>query len=297
MIIQSVKVVEPESSVISLGDLDVTMLYIQGCSSDDYSDNHFHTSYEIQYVFDGTLLLETKDNVLTVKAGESVLIPPYVIHRNISEDQHYSRFSMSLFFEHNQKNDKEDFSEYVYYCELFRRIDTVRQLSDEGISHMFERFLSLGTNPEARHRKELYLSMIFTTVSDILKQSMSDGNIHTKGETKQLSLEDRKRGFMIEQYIALNYTDPDLSDGLRKMLYLSRRQTDRIVRSVFGEGICKITEKYKMKTAGLLTSQTDQPLKKIAQDIGYTSYVGFYNAFIRYYGCSPEKYRTISHHL
>ena len=292
-IIPPVDIIDPDYSVLDLGDLDVTMLYIYEIKRDDYSDVHFHASFEMQYVTEGTLILETEGRTFQVRKGECVLIPPYVAHRNTGNNQHYGRFSMNVMLARDQNNDKKDFSEYVFYSDLFRRVDTVQYIADDDISGLFERFLALGGAPETRHRKELYLSMIFTSVSDMLRKRFPDSGAFGDSGSERLSLDDRKRGFMIEQYMALNYMNAGAARELQELLHLSRRQTDRIVRAATGSSIHQIAERYRMKMTGILTSQTDKPLGEIAEECGYTSYVGFYNAFLRFYGCSPEKYRKM----
>ena len=287
------EIVDPEYSLLTIGDLDVTLLYTCGIKRDDYSDVHFHSCFEIQYITDGVMMLETEERIYEVKKGEVIIIPPYASHQNAENEHHYGRFSMNMILGRNQKNDKKEFSEFVYYSDLFRHIDSVQHITNKDISGFFEKYLRYDNTPGMKHLKELYLSIIFIRIAESLSETIPEYNRTYETEKQHLSLDDRKRAFMIEQYVVLNYMNVNACNELKELLHLSRRQTDRIVRTVTGSSLYQLIEKYRMKTAGLLTSQTDRAFNRIAEDCGYSSYVGFYNAFRRFYGYSPEKYREM----
>ena len=75
------------------------------------------------------------------------------------------------------------------------------------------------------------------------------------------------------------------------MLYLSERQTRNLIQKEFGADYKQLIIQERMKIADILLRKTAQTLEQIAQQVGYQSYSGFYLAYTRYYGISPEAAR------
>ena len=78
---------------------------------------------------------------------------------------------------------------------------------------------------------------------------------------------------------------------LMEELHLSRRQIDRTVRACMGESLNSLLIRQRMNAAQVLLRYTERPITVIAEEVGYTSYVGFYSAFKKHIGISPDAYR------
>ena len=78
---------------------------------------------------------------------------------------------------------------------------------------------------------------------------------------------------------------------LAKILNLSEKQTERTVKQIYGVTFKqKLTEK-RINVAKDLLFETENSINKIAELVGYSSYNGFYSAFIKLVGAPPETWR------
>jgi len=96
----------------------------------------------------------------------------------------------------------------------------------------------------------------------------------------------RKR--IIEEYISNFYMEQGGISELAKILYLSPRQTQSVVKSLMGENFKTLIVRQRIHAANLLMKTTNLSLDEISREIGYHSYSGFYMAYVKLMGCSPD---------
>jgi AraC-like DNA-binding protein len=97
---------------------------------------------------------------------------------------------------------------------------------------------------------------------------------------------------MIEDYFNEHYMEDVTLKDLANRLYLSEKQTDRMIKKAFGEGFSQHLCKIRMLIAKDLLTDTDKDVSEIALDVGYKSYNGFYLAFKQYVKMTPNQYRA-----
>lgn len=73
---------------------------------------------------------------------------------------------------------------------------------------------------------------------------------------------------------------------------VSPRHLARLLRAVTGVAPAAYIELARMERARLLLLRTDEPIKQIAQQIGYPDVHHFTRAFRRVFGCPPGQFRT-----
>ena len=100
-----------------------------------------------------------------------------------------------------------------------------------------------------------------------------------------------RQKWTIEDHITQHYTDNSGIEGLAKALYLSQRQTSRLVKHFFGEDYKTIIIRRRMELAEIYLQNPDKSLDEIAYEVGYHSYSGFELCFKRYFGITPTKKR------
>ncbi len=99
------------------------------------------------------------------------------------------------------------------------------------------------------------------------------------------------RYYTIETWLAAHYTEPVTENDLAERLSLSKRQTSRILRELYGMSFREKLIEIRLHNAVQLLIQTDCPVEKISFMVGYTTPSGFYTAFCRKYGVSASVYR------
>ena len=287
---------ELESYRVAFGDLEIQFLSSMQVLSNDYSDIHYHTCFEIQYMTEGSNSIESGETVYPMVRGDVLWIPPNTLHRNlVTEGEQFQRISFSVIIGRNAAAPagiNEAFSEYLDYSRIFASAHGTQFIQSNSVAQHFRTLLRWIGQPEYRHRIPALLSLIFCEIADAIQQKNIIYASASLKEADQLSITDQKRKFLIEQFIALHYNSSTATEELMELLHLSRRHTDRVVRTLMGESLSVLLIRQRMHTAQILLRHTDKPITEIAHELGYTSYVGFYSTFRAALGCSPDEYRN-----
>ena len=94
----------------------------------------------------------------------------------------------------------------------------------------------------------------------------------------------------ILSYIQANYSHVKIRE-LAERFHYSERQITRIVQNCTGESFEALVTRLRMERAALLLRNTDTPIGKISQDVGYATISSFYRIFSATYACTPAGYR------
>lgn len=93
--------------------------------------------------------------------------------------------------------------------------------------------------------------------------------------------------------ILLSYYDKDITlSDVAKILYLSPRQTGRIIKSNFGMTWRELLIRRRMRVALWTLGKHDDSVESVAAYVGYRSVRGFYSTFEKFYGNPPNFYRN-----
>jgi len=95
----------------------------------------------------------------------------------------------------------------------------------------------------------------------------------------------------IQEYFNEYYMESITLGELSRLLNLSEKQTDRIIKKAYGTGFKQRLSRVRLKNAQELLKNTDLEIRIVAQQSGYQSYNGFYLAFRKQYECTPQEYR------
>lgn len=90
--------------------------------------------------------------------------------------------------------------------------------------------------------------------------------------------------YLIHEYIEQNYHRSLRLRDLAEVLHLSERQTQRIIRALFGMSFSKLLSSHRASVAERLAASSDMPWSEIAGYVGYETYSGFRRSFRRHGG-------------
>lgn len=79
---------------------------------------------------------------------------------------------------------------------------------------------------------------------------------------------------------------------MAQALFLSQRQTRKLVKQFLGEEFKTAIIRRRMELAEIYLHDSDKTLDEIAYEVGYRSYSGFELSFKRYFGIIPKKKRA-----
>jgi len=96
----------------------------------------------------------------------------------------------------------------------------------------------------------------------------------------------------IEVFLNDNFAKPVTENDLAEALAISKRQTSRIMKQIYGRTFHRRLEEQRMHMALQYLLLTDIPVEAIALKIGYSTASGFFLAFKKNFNTTPAEYRN-----
>lgn len=247
---------------------------------------------EIQYLFNGsmTILEGETNNAYTLTAGDCCIVPGEHHHSTDASDP-FERITFNWHIEKNSGCDTANSKEYDILEKIYNSVDDITIIHDEILIQMMNQYKVISNDPKRVaivERRTMLLNIIMHIMSLMAKQISFDNPISSQ---QHESTEKSSRKWIIEEHISSNYYVPDGLSGLAKKLYLSERQTRALVLKTFGKNYKEMIIEQRMENANIMLRNPLLSLDEISQQIGYRSYSGFYLAYTKYYGISPEEKR------
>jgi len=97
--------------------------------------------------------------------------------------------------------------------------------------------------------------------------------------------------FRILEYIDSHYNEKLTLNELAKRCYYQPKYFSKIFKKYYGISVSAYIQKLRLTHGKRLLTETDQPIKTIAREIGCSDSVAFYRYFKQEYGCSPAEFR------
>lgn len=278
----------------ALGDalFTVEIDFTKSWTSKNWQDTtHFHVDNEIHILLDGHAVLEIDGNDVSINTGDICLLAPRASHypKICSDMLEKANFWFSLTQSNNDNRLRKNFSEYVYYSNIFKSVSEHFIIKDAGLLSIVEKLIAEPFTGENEHVYQALLAVFFMTLAKRIEEHhlpYQDQAIRIASESEN-SFKQRK---IVEEFFQKRYNEEVSIEDLAKELCLSVPHTHRIVKKVFEGGFKKTLIKQRIEHACMLIKQRDLPLTEIACRCGYTSYNGFLSAFKSYMGKSPKEY-------
>jgi len=248
---------------------------------------HTHYHNELFTVFRGKMYITTEQGTETISAGETVLIPAGLAHKTEYSDN-IIRATMGFV---NPEGDS--------LLSPFHRI--ISEMSDSGriirytnayISQSVDRILSY-VHGDFKFRDVLIKGCIQEIAALLCQNGAStdhdslQNTSDSRNYRRYIISETFERAFLVRGFPLVFPTLEDLG----RQLHLSRRQTEREVKAMYGRTFSEQIFYLKMKKAQELLSDTDMSANSISSAVGYSSTRNFFLAFKKYFGMTPGEYR------
>lgn len=96
----------------------------------------------------------------------------------------------------------------------------------------------------------------------------------------------------ILEFLHQNFNNPDLCLAMvAEEFNISERYASQFIKEQIGKNYTQYVEELRMEEAQKLLKETDIPIKKIAEMVGYYNKNTFYKSFKRFFHTSPMKFR------
>ena len=246
---------------------------------------HKHFYIEFHYVYKGEekIIFPKLSREITLNEGELALIPESTYHKtetSPAKDMERFCFNFSVDADENSTNE---------LVKIYQSVTDYKVISNKSVSLLMERCRTIiSENPTPlEHTSEGII--LLDAVLEVFKTLYN-----TKKPPLKRQLNKQYQKWLIEEYISNFYSFSDGIAGLASKLYLSERQTRRIVKQLFGEEYKALIIMRRIETAQILLTTSKLSLEEIGEKIGYKSYSGFHMAFTKALGITPGDYRKNS---
>lgn len=242
---------------------------------------HSHKYFELFFVEKGDIQIELGTKIITIFENEVVIIPPHIIHRSLSGHKYIRVFCIEfLMVPSDSQNRSRTFMNIL-------RTDTPIVLNtNTELKAVFSRFEHYAQR-ESKYKLAL-MGACFYEMLCLIKELFAD-----QADTDKVlsDLNSEYRGYIIDDYINSHFLQEISLSELARLVYLSERQVNNIIKKTYGQSFHKRVLSLRMQNATKLLCETDMMIKDIAVSVGYASVHGFYSAFEKLYDVTPDEYR------
>ncbi len=207
---------------------------------------HNHNYTEIHMVSGGKILFTVGNERYSASSGDVIIVPPKVYHCCSAEDDNVSHSAFQI----SHDTDKPA----LYNI-------------DPGIMSSFFKEIARAEESGDHTVVSAYITLIFS---------------HFDNAPKEIPHTAIDYGFFIHEFFTLNYNKDIRLADLAAQLFLSERQTERLVIEYTGKTFREKLTEVRMDMAKLLLSTSDMSLGEVAAYVGYRSYAGFWKAMKKY---------------
>ena len=281
------------SSIIAIGNTDFKVTFRGTDSFDDnewYSKPHRHPFAEMHLVNQGRALIKISTGKILLSDNHICIIPAKCYHSPKSITSKLSRMSFYIEIEKNADSGDDTYSVYKSIFEA--KMPFYKECKSSYLKDIFELDKSAGFFGITNNKFEFLLSLLLCEIYDA-----NTSGAFANEESKSI---DSKANLLIKFEKYLNFI-PENGNGentdfifnkIASELYLSPSQLRRLIKKHFNCTYRELLVECKMERAKILIDDSDITLENVAELCGYSTYAGFYKAFTKYTGTTPDKYRS-----
>lgn len=282
---------------IELGKSLLNILYVRFAQPERirYIGNHSHSSYELHFIPYGHGKLITNGRAYNIVPGTMYLTGPNVYHEQkgdaadpmaeycvnfeILENHSFKPAQKGTYTGQDQNFIEKSLSNTVFWF---------GQDKHDNI-HLFDMLLE-----EINNKQIGYYFNIRNYISIILTNTVRcySNNLLSADPPPVKDMNDRRR-LLADQYIEKDWNTRSIEDLAHK-LGVSRRQLNRIFIKYYGMSFNQKLTQVRMENATKLLAETSQPIRQVADLVGYDDFGYFCRAFKKSYSMTALEYRHIN---
>lgn len=215
-------------------------------SKETASNLHKHNFPEIHFVTGGNAIFLIGEKKTQLESGSIMIIPQGEFHCCLEKEEGTLHNAFQVDFD-------------------TKHIKTAH-IGSETVSNLFKEMDCLKTTED------------YSKISSYI--SLFCSYLCSQGKIRASSISDY--GFIIQEFISVNYNKSVRLRDLANELHLSERQTERLVKIHTGNSFKEEVRKIRTNVARQLLSSSKMSLSEIAEYVGYESYAGFWKAMKKY---------------
>lgn len=274
---------------------------IRAFFSDAHQNKNIHSNkfWEIAYVYEGTAVIHTENNIFKLNSGDFILIKPDTPHSiTLSTENENQRMWMCccIFTQKYFRNINSDYmniselSCYSLYNLLNSNASILIKLSDDNaqnvkhllwsIAHEYNHYTA-GSNYIIKHTLVnlfIYITRIYAYESGSISNVVSKSH-----EIDELT-----------KYIRSNFGCKLSLEFLAQHMHISKEYLSRYFKKYTGKTISEYLCEIRIEKAMQMLQTTTHSINDICEYCGYSSIGNFQKTFKKITGMSPCAYRRNS---
>ena len=240
---------------------------------------HTHVYYDVCFAMDPPVTIMTETEERTFSHG-LVIVPPRLKHVCCCDGT--DGYCLAVTAENVKSMEGDCLLDYINLDDITalpineRLAYYLKSLAAEDV------FSRLG-----KAKSRAFLQLVFLEIASLLSVQNTALPIVS---VNQRSLYVEK----IDRFVGQKYNTPTATlENLAKELYLSERQTSRIIKREYGCTFVQLINDKKMAVATFLLKNTHMPVSEIIKELCFETENYFYRMFKNRYGITPLQYRLV----
>lgn len=242
---------------------------------------HFHSLFEVHICVKNTMHIFAEDKDIFLSQGEICIIPPHKVHY-VSPTKNTVGTGFRFTFSNSGKT---KCPESMLFENTFGSLTDAVVIKNPEIHNKYLQIASQSIN--AQKPDFISANLIFIALYEIAESLSQKPTTYISDINSNIATSES-----IEDYINHNYNKKiDLKD-ISNHLNISKRHTQRIIRSLFNMTFTELVNKKRLTAAKMLLKTTDKPIEEISYLCGFEDKNYFYRRFSAMFGTTPGKYRN-----
>ena len=268
----------------SMGDADIVFFSNHDSLSEspDTGLPHSHKLYELFHILEGSMTILTDSAEYSIKQEDTIIVAPETTHC-LRVPAGTKRLCMIFAIEKNPTVPSS--GSYDGFLNVFSE-DITRFHS----SHLITGFQRCAKYIENDYpEKDELISACLHEIMALMKTTSAQQEEGSPAES--ISHTQSSRTYLIDHYFTNNFQNGSLTE-LAGLLHLSSQQTQRVIKKMYGQSFSERLTMMKMQLAKTLLQETKLSITQISEKCGYTGPNGFFVAFKKYYGSTPNRLKN-----
>ena len=246
---------------------------------------HRHPGFELHYVQCGQCKITCCSKSHSLKQGNLILIPPGMYHDVIAEKNETVRLCISFDMHHKKATGGSE-----SHCDVFdKNTPAVIELQNSEATYALNRIYQM---LESRQNDSYTNDKLSALCSNLLLELIPCLITASKqSNSAQLTAKPEDRNYKIDTFLGTNFMHNNAKSRMASNLYISPRQLQRIIQKNYGMSYRQKLSETRVQIAIDLLTNSDTPIHKISEILGYSCSANF-SAFIkRVTGKTPSQIR------
>lgn len=248
-----------------------------------FQENHSHEYYEVCFVMNGKGVYTEGSEREEIKKGTLILSQPKTLHQLYSEKG--LDFVLIGF---NLQSTSHSYIQKLFHTVNDHQLYVMHHKENAAAILLWLSILKLAAQENTIYLKNNITSLAITLFWSVLKEFEKDAlsSVSNQARTSAANLIYRAKVYIIN-----HLSEKIKINQVANHLHISERHMSRIFKQELGQSFSTYIRKERIRKAGILLSDSNIPIKDIAQQTGFSSVHYFTNVFSKEMDMPPGEFR------